>query len=240
MTDNTLALNVHVPEGSEVSIALDQATMTMLCVHHSPDVAKMVAIPDALGRSFAHMALHQRDLIRARAFLDEIEQQGGVPSGHMPNTACMALWHAALVSAIKCFQSSKSREMLKASDVFGDKGRPVRIAFDLLKAMRNKQVSHDENDWMTPSTYAAIRKPGKEPLIGTIDCLVVEGMDTASIGELSTVINVALAWVNAELDRLRGVIRTDLLTRSYDELMTLPVPQFNTPYRDSVPRRRPR
>jgi hypothetical protein len=119
MTANTLALAVHMPEGSDRRIEVDEATKTIKFVTRNPNVAKAVAIPDALGRTFSHMALHRRDLIRGRMFLDEIEQQGGVQRGQVPNTVCMALWHAALVSSIKCFQSSTSREKLKADDVFG-------------------------------------------------------------------------------------------------------------------------
>jgi hypothetical protein len=240
VTDNTLALVAHVPEGSDVFASVDEATKTILYVHRDPNGAKVVAIPDHLGRSFAHMALHQRDLLRARAFLDEIEQQGGVEPGQPPNTVCMALWHAALVSTIKCFQSSTSREKLKADEVFGsDRTQSIRAAFDLLKALRNKHVSHDENNWMTAVPYASVRKRGQQPTLGNIDCLVVEGVDTANIGQLSTVINTALVWVDGEFNRLRDAIRADLLARGYDDLMALPVPHFATPYRDSVARPRP-
>lgn len=241
MTDNTLALAVHMPEGSDARIVVDEATKTIRFVMQDPNVAKVVAIPDKLGTSFAHLALHRRDLIRGRSFLDEIEQQGGVQRGQLPNTVCMALWHAALVSAIKCFQSSTSREKLKADDVFGrDKTQPIRVAFDLLKAMRNKHVSHDENNWMTPVPYARVRKFGQQPILGEIDCLVVEGVNTADIEELGTVIDTALAWVNEEFDRLRRTIRSELLALGHNGLMALPVSQFDTPYRGSVARPRPK
>lgn len=194
----------------------------------------------SLTEDLSHIWRHQRDLIRARKFIDEIEQQGGVQSGHPPNTVCMALWHAALISAIKCFQNSELREKLKADDVFGrDRTQSVRADFDLLKNMRNKHVSHDENNWMTPVPYANVHKPGHQTVLGDVDCMVVEGMDTANIERLGTVVDTALAWVGEKYGQLREAIRSDLLSRSYDDLMALPMSQFNTPYRDSVARPRP-
>jgi hypothetical protein len=47
--------------------------------------------------------------------------------------------------------------------------------------MRNKHVSHDENNWMTPVPYAQVLKPGQQPVLGEIGCLVVEGINTQTL-----------------------------------------------------------
>jgi hypothetical protein len=37
--------------------------------------------------------------------------------------------------------------------------------------MRNKHVSHDENDWMLPLPVAIVGARGYQPMVGDIDCL---------------------------------------------------------------------
>jgi hypothetical protein len=151
-----------------------------------------------------------------------------------------ALWQAALGSTMKCFQNSNSRsEKLDAETIFGsDATHPARAAFDVLKALRNKHVLHDENDWMQPIALAIVAAPGHQPVVSDIDCIVMEGTDTAHIGQLGMVVDAALAWVNQEMDKQTEVIRVDLLARDYADLIALPPPAGNTPYTGSVGRPR--
>ena len=153
---------------------------------------------------------------------------------------CKALWLGALTATMKCFQHSESRiEKLDADRIFGtDTTQPVRAAFDLLKALRNKHVVHDENDWMQTLPIAIVGAPGHQPVVNDIDCVVMEGTDTAHIGQLRGVVDAALGWVNQEFDKQTEVIRADLLARKYYELIALPAPVVNTPYAGSIRRRR--
>jgi hypothetical protein len=66
--------------------------------------------------------------------------------------------------------------------------------------------------------------------------MVMEGTDTAHIGQLGTVVDAALAWVNQEMDDQAEVIRADLLARDY--AVALPPPMGNTPHTGSIRRRR--
>jgi hypothetical protein len=79
----------------------------------------------------------------------------------------------------------------------------------VLKALRNKHVLHDENDWMQPIALAIVAAPGHQPVVSDIDCMVMEGTDTAHIGQLGMVVDAALAWVNQEMDKQTEVIRVD-------------------------------
>jgi hypothetical protein len=185
---------------------------------------------------------------RARKFLDEFDRQGGVQppesvvqQGCQLSAACEALWLAALGSTMKCFQHSESRSSkLNAESVFGpDTTQGVRATFDLLKNLRNKHVLHDENDWMQAIPLAIVGTPGHEPVVSDIDWMVMEGTDTAHIGQLGTVVNAALAWINREIDAQIEVIRADLLARSYEDLIALPgAASGTTPYTGSVGQRR--
>jgi hypothetical protein len=156
------------------------------------------------------------------------------------SAVCRALWQAALGSTMKCFQHSNSRsQMLDAAAIFGsDTTLPLRATFDLLKKLRNKHVLHDENDWMQPIPLAIVAAPAHQPVVSDIDCMVMEGTDTAHIGQLGMVVDAALAWVNQEMDSQVAVIRADLSARDYADLIALPPPTGNTPHTGSVGQRR--
>jgi hypothetical protein len=155
-------------------------------------------------------------------------------------TVTRALFNAALGSTMKCFQGSVSRtEKLDAETIFGaDTTDPVRAAFDVLKDLRNKHVLHDENDWMQAIPLAIVAKPGHEPVVSDIDCLVMEGNDTAHVGQLVQVVDAALAWVKKKMDAQTEVIRADLSARSYADLIALPSPSGTVPNTGSVGRNR--
>src|SRR5690349_24980366 len=92
------------------TITIDHETKSILQnFTHEPDAVKGVAIPEDLAAPLASLALHRIDLIRAVRFLGEIGQQGGVSRGGPVSIVCHALWYAALVSTMKCFQHSRSR-----------------------------------------------------------------------------------------------------------------------------------
>ena len=91
---------------------------------------------------------------------------------------------------------------------------------------------------MQPITLAIVAAPGHQPVVSDIDCMVMEGTDTAHIGQLGTVVDAALAWVNQEMDDQAEVIRADLLARDYADLIALPPPMGNTPHTGSIRRRR--
>jgi hypothetical protein len=183
------------------------------------------------------LALHRIDLIRAQTFLHEIGQQGGVQPGPKMSTVCMALWQAALVATMKCFQKSDSRaQKLDRAAIFQDQA--VRDAFDTLMLLRNKHVVHDENDWMQALPYAVVTVRGHNPMVSEVDCVVIEGVDTAHIDMLRSVVDAVLAWLNKELDKLKEAIRDDLLTRDYDKLIALPAPTTKTPQSGSIGQRR--
>ena len=108
----------------------------------------------------------------------------------------------------------------------------------MLKDVRNKHVVHDENDWLRATSYAVVRKRGHDQVVGDVNCIVTEGIDTDHIPMLRQIVDTCLAWVGEEFDRRAGVIRTELAARDYDDLMALPGPGFQTPQTSSLGQRR--
>jgi hypothetical protein len=241
MTDKTMALGVHSRDSTRVTPSVDETTKNVqLDLRQHPNPAKAIAIPEHLAAPLVNLALHRTDLSRAHECLVELQSNYPVPEGTWMGTVARALFNAALGSTMKCFQHSDSRtEKLDATTIVGaDTSDPVRAAFDLLKKLRNKHVLHDENDWMQAIPLAIVAQPGYAPVVSDIDCLVMEGNDTAHIGQLAEVVDVALAWVNKKMDAQTEVIRADLSARSYAELNALPEPSGTVPFTGSIGRRR--
>lgn len=249
MIDNTMALIIYAAPGTRAEFIVDEATKSItLDLKHHPSPAKVIAIPEPLAAPLLNLALHRTDLSRARKFLDEFDRQGGVKppestvhQGTRFSPVCEALWLAALGSTMKCFQHSEARSSkLDPANIFGtDTTQGVRATFDLLKQLRNKHVLHDENDWMQAIPVAIVGAPGHVPVVSDIDCMVMEGTDTAHIGQFGAVVDAALAWINHEIDAQIEVIRADLLARSYDDLIALPgAASGSTPFTGSIARGR--
>jgi hypothetical protein len=64
--------------------------------------------------------------------------------------------------------------------------------------------------------------------------MVMEGTDTAHIGQLGMVVDAALARVNREMDNHVVVIRDDQSEKDYADLIALPPPTGNTPHTGSI------
>ena len=72
-----------------------------------------------------------------------------------------------------------------------------------------------------------------------VDCIVVEGTDTAHVGQLRTVVDAAWNWVTQEIVNRTEEIRTDLQSRDFSELVVLPPPPgIQTPHTGSIGKRR--
>ena len=110
----------------------------------------------------------------------------------------------------------------------------ARAAFDLLMKLRNKYVLHDENDWMQAVPYAIVGD-ADHATVSEIGCVVLEGTDTAHIGQLRTVVDAACDWITREIDTRTEEIRTDLQSRDYTDLVEMPPPPgIQTPHTGSI------
>jgi hypothetical protein len=138
-------------------------------------------------------------------------------------TVHTALWQAALNSTMKCFSGSEARTRLRATDVFGE-GNSVRESFDYLKALRDKHVSHDANDWMQDIPMAIVGTPGYEPKVTGVQCMLLHvSSDTdANVERLRTVIDTAFDWVVQKFDAEKKRIDNALQQWDYDALIALP------------------
>jgi hypothetical protein len=206
--------------------------------------AKIVQVPEPLAKGIAHLVLHQHDLNAASRFLTEFENLGDAAyEGTQTTVIGTAIWHTALNATMKCFSRSNARVKLNPTTIFGDLSdtNEVRSAFDSLKSLRDKNIAHDDNDWLQAMPAALLAEANRDPKVINIQYVVVQ-VDSAypeNITRLRSVITKALAWVNAESNRATAEVRSKMESWSHEELFGLAEATGNLPSADSVHLTRP-
>jgi hypothetical protein len=228
-TASTMSYAFHLPPMT-FDLKINRATGDIEQRIKDPKYQGMIAVPAEYAKAYVNLFRHRTDLWRARHFLAEIDKQGGVPApgllraGSPLPTVIHALWIAALSATFKCFQGSVSRKKLNPATVFGN-DTAVRASYDVLKDLRNRHVLHDENDWMQTVPYAIYGDAGNDQAtLGDINCVVLEGTETAHIGQLRTVVDAACDWIAQQIDAHTEAIRADLQGRAYSALAAMPRP----------------
>lgn len=226
--------HVSQPDGRSVpadtySIVVGDSSMRL--ADHPPRLAKLVAVPDEIGKQLAHMGLHGIDLQKAIEYLDELDRRG-YPQAL--ETADYALWHSALIAMYKCFGNSKARSRLNPDDIYTDAAQ--RKTFDYWRDLRNKNIVHDENDVTQGWVVAVLRQPGYEPKIDGLQQLSIDGVTVCAENSaaLRGLVDTAKQWVRVEADRLKAKVLAELNAMTYEELDALPPPRVDTPTEASV------
>lgn len=204
-----------------------------------PDAAKIVRLPDNLGKRLAHLELHRQDLIWANQFLDECERQQGGQDNVEATIAGVAAWHAAVNTAMKCFGPSNARVRLDPAQIFGDE-TDDRAEFNFIKSLRDKNISHDDNDWSNAEPMAFLNHPDREPKILGVDCMTygMASYGPGNVDRLRMVIARTFDWVAAEFDNEIATAKAELESWDYESLAALPEPGGSWPTGESVHRNR--
>jgi hypothetical protein len=210
-------------DGIDAVVDHENRSASVVFRRHGKQNVELKQLSGSAAAEFAHLSLHHYDLASAREFLVELEQltaNGADP----PMVACRAMWTAALISTIKCFdRTSRSRSGLNPNAVFGE-SNPLRADFDHLKSLRDKHVAHDDNDWLRAIPLALIEQPEGSPSIASIHALVMRGevVNADNISRLRSVTGTALQWVAAEWTVQAERLRSWLATLTPAELAALP------------------
>ncbi|ULP45931.1 hypothetical protein [Mycolicibacter virginiensis] len=204
-----------------------------------PETTKAVRVPEDLAKRLTDLALHRIDLSAAWEFLDELDRHRPATSDAPPTSTATAIWHSALNTAMKCFLSSNARQKLSPDSIFGGTG-PERETFDWLRHLRNKNIAHDDNDWMQAHPIAFIAQLGCEPKVIDVRCAVLQMATTCdeNTAKLRMVIDRSLVWINAEYDLEHHAVIGALQSRDHQSLLALPEFSGAWPNNESIGRTR--
>ncbi|WP_454561678.1 hypothetical protein [Mycobacterium haemophilum] len=210
--------------GESISVNTDHVAGTVnISIRRPVESARIAQVSDQQAEWFGHLTLHRHDLRTATLFLDELDRLDSADD-ESHTTACTALWIAAVVATIKCFdRTSAARDELDADTALGT-NTPVRADFDHVKSLRNKHISHDENDWLRAVPVAIIDDPDGTPTVASFHGMVIHGesANADNIARLRRVIAKTMAWVEAEWNQQAEALLNDLRSRSKSDLAALP------------------
>ncbi|WP_006246420.1 hypothetical protein [Mycolicibacterium tusciae] len=200
-------------------------------IYGLPDGTELVEVPAELGKTLAHLGLHNSDLQFATECLDALTARA-TSTDEGPDIVQQALWNAALVATYKCFGDNRARERLKVVDIFGEKRQTVDYYWDL----RRKNVVHDENDLAQAHVLAVLNQAGAEPKIFDVLCSVMEftDADTKNAAVLRWVVDMARAWVEEQIEMRRSSIADELNNWSREALDALAPMLGRKPTTDTI------
>ncbi|WP_328857435.1 hypothetical protein OG579_20385 [Williamsia herbipolensis] len=201
-----------------------------------PDGVYVAAIPEKHAKKLGHLALHHQDLIFASECLDRLNRIEDLPEVWIVR---QSLFSSAVISFYKCFGYSKRRSSLQRDDIY--KEDLQKEIFEYYKDLRDKKITHDENDWTQSCAMAVVNRAGVTPTVPAVHSVWM-GADMITEGawnNMSSLTRDALAWVTEQYDSESDRVRDLVDGWSHESLLALPAPLLRKPGPDSVGRNRP-
>jgi hypothetical protein len=193
-----------------------------------PKAIKVIAIDGPKATRLARLALHGDDLKDARRCLEGINDT--------TNTVLReAAWFTAIVLFTKSFQSGSRRSQLDPKKIYGGNATAL-LAFNYFKALRNKHLVHDENDYAQAHPGAIVNGPTEPAKVAKIVVSTSKGhtMEEDNWRNLSLLIEDALRFVEAASDELANALTDELERESREALLRRPTLQLTAPKLETI------
>lgn len=196
-----------------------------------PDAVALKRIDIPVARQLQAVTLHQFDLSFCRDALVEIARLNRAENV----LTVEGLWVAAVARYFKCFGGNKSRSQLSAKKIF--KGHPgAEAVFTYFQDLRDKHIIHDENPFTQAFTGVAVNRTEAQYKVADIISLAFNAftVDDAHLTQLTQLVDVTLAWVNAKRDELHNALGREYEQWSHQDLLALPDIQYTVPTADVI------
>ncbi len=180
-----------------------------LVANMPPGVTRILAIEPERTVALAALMLHEDDLQRAAAFVDEINN---VPTA----IAQEGLSEAALGAYFKCFKWMKARTPLQAESVLGKDSTALEV-HRYYESVRDKHLVHDENGLSGAVVGAALAPDAPTGPVSEIVCVAYRGQwfDQAAYSNVHLLISRAREFVRNEFERLATALRNELSSEGF-------------------------
>jgi hypothetical protein len=204
-TNESMTIYLQRMEPDQTQVVLPEGQVHMFAIRHES------------ARRWVDLSLHLSDLEVTLSWLDLLIHK------HTQQTPeADALWTAALTMFFKCFKRSASRSKLDAALVLANEPEEGRAQFEVLQALRDKTVVHDENAYTQGAVLVPIANPdGPVARMGppaatlfkasTLDDGHISNLRLLTLASI-TYVNAAIAAASAEVEAyLRTASRVDLV-----------------------------
>jgi hypothetical protein len=131
----------------------------------------------------------------------------------------LALWIAVLTKFMSCFRDSKARPRLDPKKVFGANSVSLQ-QFELLMALRNKHVVHDENSHYEAAAFAWLEPNGDVRSVGPM--LSVARIDPELVTAMRSLVEQAQGYINNALADAGKELFAQVQAMTPEERMALP------------------
>lgn len=177
--------------------------------------AKVIKVQGPFALQLADLVLHMADLQSADEYLTGINQ---VQEHHLRE----GLMVAALVRLYKCFGVNAARKTVCLDPNLLFSSQPDGLdTYKFYKHLRNKHVVHDENSFSQAPIGAVLNKREAPYKIERVLNLAVasELVTQENFSNMKLLVEIALKWVRAEIERVSQEVTNALELESYDTLL---------------------
>jgi hypothetical protein len=189
-----------------IDVVISHETKT-LEINGVPDAVMTVALTGVQAQWLADLTLHNTDMLFAQSCLNEINK-------HLDNELVRtALWNSAIISYMKCFNTG-IRQILPERKMYQVQALGEH---DYFKALRNKNIAHDENPFNQCHPIAMVNNGTKSYKVESILAMQIEvaTLEHSTFNNLMLLIRQALKWIDAEQAKSRALLTAELEAIDY-------------------------
>lgn len=135
------------------------------------------------------------------------------------NDVSLALWIAVVTKFMSCFQWARARPQLDAQHVYA--GHPTALAgFELISALRDKHVVHDENSHYNAAAFAWLEPNGDVRHVAPF--VVIARIDPALVTTMCDLVTHAQEYLNIAMADAGKQLLAQVQAMTPEERMALP------------------
>jgi hypothetical protein len=176
----------------------------------------------------AALSLHHFDI----SFCQRILKEHQLKFVNEYSDVSLALWIAVLTKFMSCFQHSKARPRLDPQKVYGTNPTAMQD-FELLMALRNKHVVHDENSHYNAAAFAWLETNGDVREVGPM--LIVARIDPTLVTTMCNLVAHAQDYINIAMADAGRELLAQVQAMTPEERMALPTGvYFALPTEDDI------
>lgn len=202
-----------------------------IVLERDSDGEKFVKLDGHIAMQISALALHAQDLDEVYRWIQYLEDT------LYDDAIRQALWYAAIVKYARCFgeNAARSSRWLHAEVIF--KGKPA--ALELHKHfinLRDNHLIHDKNYLHQCPVGAVISKRGSQEKVRHIlACTAtVESIHPQTIQILKNCVIEVRNYLEGTRHELMDRLKTELETKSVDDLLALPEVTYHTPEHSEI------
>jgi hypothetical protein len=157
------------------------------------DALKPVQLTGHIGQRVAALSLHHFDF----NFCDRLLEEHHNEFVQDYSDLSLALWIAVVTKFISCFQIAKARPPLDPRKVYGSNSTAFQN-YELLMALRNKHVVHDENSHYQAIAFAWLEPNGDVREVGPM--IAVARIDPELVIAMRSLVKAAQDYIHVAME----------------------------------------